>query len=93
MVDAVFLSTFWDVILATFIVMFIFLPLIMLWVFALVDLFMRHEINGWQKVLWLLLIIFIPILGPIIYLLVRPEEAWASPYEEGAQEAPKQPTP
>ncbi len=74
MVDAVFLSTFWDVIWATFIVMFVFVPLILLWTFALVDLFMRHDI-GWQKVLWLLLIVFIPILGPIIYLLVRPEEA------------------
>ncbi len=93
MVDAVFLSTFWDVIWATFIVMFVFVPLILLWTFALVDLFMRHDISGWQKVLWLLLIIFIPILGPIIYLLVRPEEAWTSPYEERAQEAPTEPTP
>ncbi len=39
MVDAVFLSTFWDVIWATFIVMFVFVPLILLWTFALVDLF------------------------------------------------------
>jgi hypothetical protein len=87
MVDAVFLSTFWDVIWATFIVMFVFVPLILLWTFALVDLFVRHDIGGWQKVLWLLLIIFIPILGPIIYLLVRPEEAWDSPHEEVSPDA------
>ena len=67
------LSTFWDVIWATFIVMFVFVPLTMLWVFALVDLFGRHDIR-WLKVSWLILIIFLPLFGPLIYLLVRPEE-------------------
>ena len=74
MVDAILLSTFWDVIWATFIVFFVFMQLIMLWVYALSDLFMRHDISGWEKVLWLLLIIFIPILGPILYLLVRTQQ-------------------
>jgi hypothetical protein len=86
MVDAVFLSTFWDVVGATFLILFVFVPLILLWTFALVDLFVRRDISGWQKVLWLLLIIFIPIFGPLIYLLVRPEEANV-PYEEGARDA------
>jgi hypothetical protein len=76
MIDAVFLSSFWDVVWATFIVFFVFMPLILLWGFALVDLFMRRDI-GWEKVLWLAFIVFIPIFGPIIYLLVRPD-----PYEE-----------
>jgi hypothetical protein len=66
------LSTFWDVIWATFIVLFIFVPIVLLWVFALVDLFSRDDIR-WRKVLWLMLIVFIPILGPLIYLLVRPD--------------------
>jgi RsiW-degrading membrane proteinase PrsW (M82 family) len=84
MVDAIFLSTFWDVIWATFIVFFVFMPLIMLWAYALVDLFMRRDIR-WEKVLWLVVIVFIPIFGSLIYLLVRPD-----PYEEaagGAQDA------
>ena len=72
MVDVIFLSTFWDVVWATFIVFFVFMPLIMLWGFALIDPFMRRDI-GWEKVPWLALIVFIPILGPIIYLLVRPD--------------------
>jgi hypothetical protein len=70
----IFLSTFWDVFWAVLIVMFIIIPLVMLWAFALVDLFMRRDIR-WGKVLWLIAIIFLPILGPIIYLLVRPPEA------------------
>ncbi len=86
MVDVVFLSTFWDVIWASFIVMFVFVPLVMLWTFALVDLFVRRDIR-WRKVVWLVVIIFIPIFGPLVYLLVRPDQDWASPYEEGARNA------
>jgi hypothetical protein len=68
----VFLATFWDVFWGTLIVLFIFVPLTLLWVFALVDLFRRRDMR-WRKVLWLLAIVFLPILGPIIYLLVHPE--------------------
>ncbi len=85
MVDVVFLSTFWNVIGAAFLILFVFVPLILLWTFALVDLFVRRDIRG-QKVLWLLVIVFIPILGPIIYLLVRPEEA-NIPQEEASPDA------
>ena len=72
------LSTFWDVIWASFIIFFVIIPLIMLWVFALVDLFGRSDLHAWSKVLWLVFIIFIPIFGPLIYLLVRPQE-YAAP--------------
>ena len=67
------LSTFWDVIWGTFIVMFVLVPLTLLWVFALVDLFGRRDLR-WLKVSWLILIIFVPLFGPLVYLLVRPEE-------------------
>jgi len=82
MVDPVFLSTFYDVLWATIIVMFVFIPLILMWTFALVDLFVRRDIR-WRKVMWLLLIVFIPLFGPLIYLLVRPDEANV-PYQEAA---------
>jgi len=74
LVDVVFLSTFWNVIGAAFLILFVFVPLILLWTFALVDLFVRRDIRG-QKVLWLLVIVFIPIFGAITYLLVRPGES------------------
>jgi hypothetical protein len=86
MVDAVFLTTFWDVIWSSFIVFFVVIPLIMLWVFALADLFIRHDIR-WGKVLWLLFIVFVPIFGAIIYLLVRPPEADIAPYQESPSDA------
>ena len=86
MVDPVFLSTFWDVIGATFLVMFVFIPLILLWTFALVDLFVRRDIR-WRKVVWLVVIVFIPIFGPLIYLLVRPDDANVEPYRGAARDA------
>ena len=73
MVDPVFLSTFWDIVLGSFIVFFVLIPIILIWVVALADLFTRRDIRG-QKVLWLLVIVFIPIFGSIIYLLTRPGE-------------------
>ncbi len=86
MVEPVFLSTFWDVVWASFIVFFVVIPLVMLWVFALVDLFVRRDIRL-QKVLWLIFIVFVPVFGALIYLLVRPQEADIAPYHEPASDA------
>ncbi len=69
-----FLSTFWDVLWGSFLFFFIFVPLIMLWIFALVDLFRRKGISAIVRVLWLLFIIFLPIFGPLTYLVVRPAD-------------------
>jgi len=80
MPDVYMLSTFWDVLWAMVIVLFIFIPLTMLWIFALGDLFSRRDIR-WLKVSWLLLIIVVPFFGPLVYLLVRPEEQGAVPRE------------
>jgi hypothetical protein len=68
-----FLSTFTDILGATFILFFVWMPLILLWGYALADLFIRRSDIRWRKVLWLLFIIFLPIIGPIVYLLVRPD--------------------
>lgn len=67
------LSQFTDLLFAVLIFMFIVMPLVMLWAFALVDLFIRKDI-GMAKVIWLIAIIVIPIFGAVIYLLVRPSE-------------------
>ena len=87
MPDPVILSTFWDVMWASFILFFILIPLVMLWAFALLDLFfVRHDIR-WSKVAWLVFIVFLPIIGPLIYLLVRPQATDAPPPEKPASGA------
>jgi hypothetical protein len=49
------------------------LPLIILqlglMIFALVDLVKREEVRGDSKVVWALIIIFINVIGPIVYLI------------------------
>ena len=43
---------------------------IALMVIALVDLVKRERVRGSNKVVWALVIIFISIIGPIVYLLL-----------------------
>jgi hypothetical protein len=49
----------------------IWVPLVLLWGFALFDLFHMH-MSGLAKGLWALAIVFIPIIGVIAYFMVRP---------------------
>ncbi len=77
----ILLTTFWEVVWGSFLIFFVAIPLMMLWVFALADLFVRRDIR-WRKVLWLMFIVFVPIFGPLIYLLVRPDEASVPPYAQ-----------
>jgi len=60
--------SFWDV----FFVLLIWIPLIMIWVFVLMDLFAREDMNGWIKALWVFVIIVLPFFGALIYLIFRP---------------------
>jgi len=47
---------------------------IALMVIALVDLVRRKRVKGDSKILWVVLIVFINIIGPIVYLLLGREE-------------------
>jgi hypothetical protein len=64
-------TTFWE----SFFLFLIFLPLAMVWAFALMDIFRRDDLNGWSKALWVTCVILLPFLGTLIYLITRPSEA------------------
>lgn len=51
---------------------FVIIPVTLLWVFCLVDTFMRHDLSGWGKAAWVLGILIFPWLGAIVYLITRP---------------------
>jgi hypothetical protein len=61
-------TTFWE----NFFLFLIFLPLAMMWGFALVDIFRRDDISGFSKALWVVCVILVPFLGTLIYLVTRP---------------------
>jgi type VI protein secretion system component VasK len=55
-----------------FFLLLIWIPLVMIWVFVLMDLFRREDVSGWTKALWVVVIIIIPFFGSLIYLIFRP---------------------
>lgn len=65
------MSDFWE----NFFLFLIFLPLAMVWAFALMDIFRRDDIGGWSKALWVAAVILVPFFGTLMYLIVRPAGA------------------
>lgn len=49
--------------------------LFVLWLYLLItifiDIFRSHDLGGWAKALWALLILLLPFAGILIYLIVR----------------------
>jgi len=60
---------FWDF----FLVVFVAIPLFISWIYTVVDIFMRPDVGALGKFGWLLLVLFIPILGMLIYFIARPD--------------------
>ena len=58
-----------------FVLLFVFIPLLIAWVYTAIDIFQRPDEGGLTKFLWLLLILFLPLLGMLIYFIVRPSDA------------------
>ena len=50
-----------------------FLWVIWIWILIMVfiDIFRSHDLSGWAKALWLLFVLFIPLIGVLAYLIVR----------------------
>ena len=52
--------------------------LLILWIWlaitVIMDLFRSHDLNGWKKAFWLVLIVLIPLLGVLIYVIARGDE-------------------
>jgi len=50
-----------------------FLWVIWIWILIMVfiDIFRSHDLSGWGKALWFLFVLFIPLIGVLVYLIVR----------------------
>jgi hypothetical protein len=40
-------------------------------IYIIIDIFRDHELNGWMKALWLILLVFVPWITGLVYLIVR----------------------
>lgn len=50
---------------------FLFMAYLMVLFQILTDLFRDRELNGWWKALWVVLLIFLPLLTALVYLIAR----------------------
>ena len=49
-------------------ILFVLLPTI-LWIVALVDI-LKSEFQGYNKLIWVVVVIFLPIIGSILYFII-----------------------
>jgi membrane protein implicated in regulation of membrane protease activity len=51
----------------------IFLWVIWFWILitVFIDIFRSHDLSGWGKALWFLFVLFIPLIGVLVYLIAR----------------------
>ena len=64
--------------------------LLFVWIFLLItvffDLFRSHDLKGWAKAIWVIVLILFPFLGVLIYLIAR----GGGMHERQAQQAKQQ---
>jgi ABC-type multidrug transport system fused ATPase/permease subunit len=75
------LNIFWSIFI-------FFLWIIWIWILIMVfiDIFRSHDLSGWGKALWFLFVLFIPLIGVLVYLIAR----GGSMHERAAQQARQQ---
>ena len=51
----------------------IFLWVLWIWIliYVFIDIFRSHDLSGWAKALWFIFVLFIPLIGVLVYLIVR----------------------
>ena len=60
------LGVFWTILM-------IFLWVIWFWILItiIIDIFRSHDLSGWAKALWFLFVLIIPLVGVLVYIVVR----------------------
>lgn len=61
-----FLNVLWDILIFFAWVIFIWIAIT-----VLIDIFRRHDLSGWGKAGWTVLIVILPWLGVLAYLIIN----------------------
>ena len=66
----------------------IFLWVLWIWVliYVFIDIFRSHDLSGWARALWFLFVLFIPLIGVLVYLIARGDKM----HERAAQQVQQQ---
>jgi len=66
------------------------LALLVLWIWlavtVVVDVFRSHDLTGWAKAGWLVLIILVPLLGVLVYVIARNDKMKAHQVSDERQQ-------
>lgn len=62
--------SFWDVLWTSFVV-FLWVCVLIIFFQVIVDVFRSHDLSGWAKAGWLILIIVLPFIGLLAYVIAR----------------------
>jgi hypothetical protein len=69
----------------TMLVFFLWVVWIIILISVFVDIFKRHDIGGWGKVGWIILVVILPFLGVFIYLIANSKSMADRRMNEAAQ--------
>jgi hypothetical protein len=62
------------------VLLFVCIPLALMWVYALIDIFLHPGLSIMSRVMWLLVVLVIPLLGALVYILFRPKRVEEAVY-------------
>ncbi len=75
------LNIFWSMV-----IFFLWILWIWILIWIIIDIFRSHDLSGWAKALWFLFILFIPLVGVLVYLIARGHKM----HEHAVQQAQQQ---
>jgi hypothetical protein len=64
--DYPILGIFW-----TMLILFVWISWLFIFFHVVIDIFRSHDMGGWAKAAWFLLVVLLPLLGVLIYVLAR----------------------
>ena len=66
----------------------IFLWVIWIWIliYVFVDIFRSRDLSGWGKALWFIFVLVIPLIGVLVYLIVRGDKMHQHAEQDAAQQ-------
>jgi uncharacterized membrane protein YcjF (UPF0283 family) len=62
--------SFWEVIWTTFVV-FVWISVLVIYFQVVIDVFRSHDLSGWGKAGWLILLVVLPFISLFIYIIAR----------------------
>lgn len=67
-----FWNSLWNII-TVFFWAFVFMAALFAFISVVLDLFRDKKLNGWWKALWIVLLVFLPLLTSLVYVIARGE--------------------